>query len=268
MARRGWRGTLAGIAVAIAGVSACVAAVPARGAVVSMVPSSYGAPFGAEVVLIGGPSEQVNAVVTGVATPGGNALPTTLLITDLPGTLTTIPGPTSGPPPQVPCTITAGGHLATCQDAGSIFSFNAALGSADDSVVAGAASLVQPEWFVDGGGGNDLLSTVLASPDLASKGSGFIRGGAGNDTIIVGPGLDRALGGADKTVVDAGDGNDLVETVNAAVDDVDCGAGNDTWIADPTDEGTITSPSTNCETRLPAGSSTALGALATLVKTR
>ena len=81
--------------------------------------------------------------------------------------------------------------------------------------------------YIPGGGGDDILSGLGGHDTIrAGKGDDSIRGGAGNDYIDAGAGVDR---------VDAGDGSDTVLVADGEIDTVECGAGNDRVIADPSD---------------------------------
>ena len=73
--------------------------------------------------------------------------------------------------------------------------------------------------------------------------------GAGNDTVDIGPSVSSGLG--EGLGLYAGDGNDTVYAVNGTPDDVECGAGQDTFFADPFDQEQLYSvPVPPCERRV------------------
>jgi Ca2+-binding RTX toxin-like protein len=93
---------------------------------------------------------------------------------------------------------------------------------------------------IDGRGGRDQIE--------GGRSSDTLRGGPGNDDIVGNWGNDRIVGGPGRDTI-RGDnseigafGNDLIDVRDGEVDQVDCGVGRDTVIADRRDI-----VSTNCE---------------------
>lgn len=80
---------------------------------------------------------------------------------------------------------------------------------------------------LSGGPGRDFVG--------GGKGSDALSGGAGGDYMFAGPPFDEAADDVD--AVDAGDGNDAIETKNvpAARDVIDCGRGFDRVLVDDKD---------------------------------
>ncbi len=79
-----------------------------------------------------------------------------------------------------------------------------------DRLVAGTG-----EDYVTGGGGND-----------------FLYGGLGNDNVRGGPGRDRVRPGPGRDQIAGGPGNDMLWALDRRGEDVECGGGWDTVLAD------------------------------------
>ncbi|GAA2128941.1 hypothetical protein [Nocardioides bigeumensis] len=98
-------------------------------------------------------------------------------------------------------------------------------------------------------GFEQLYLTLMRQGTHVFDGSAFpgrqhVRGFASNDTIVGGAFDDTLLGGADQDtltgnggvdLLEAGDGDDTVQARDGVADRVDCGAGNDTVVADAVD---------------------------------
>jgi RTX calcium-binding nonapeptide repeat (4 copies) len=89
-----------------------------------------------------------------------------------------------------------------------------------------------------GNSGNDTL--------LGGKGRDKLRGGPGEDILAGGPGNDRMVGGDGENqlnmvngVEQGSPGNDVIDARNGKLDQIDCGAGNDTVYVDRAEEGVI-----------------------------
>ena len=81
---------------------------------------------------------------------------------------------------------------------------------------------------------------------LGGKGRDRLRGGPGKDIIEGGPGNDRIAGGAGRNQLNMVDGveqgspgNDVINARNGELDEIDCGAGNDTVYVDRAEDGVI-----------------------------
>jgi Ca2+-binding RTX toxin-like protein len=109
----------------------------------------------------------------------------------------------------------------------------------DDADVTGQFTVL----LVEGGGGNDRLSsqagytrvasrrvmlgqggrdTLLATPDGST-----LHGGNGHDKLLGGPGADNLTGGRGADVITGGTGRDLIRAIDGLRDRVDCGPGID-----------------------------------------
>jgi Ca2+-binding RTX toxin-like protein len=109
----------------------------------------------------------------------------------------------------------------------------------DDADVTGQFTVL----LIEGGGGNDLLSsqpgytrvaarrvmlgqggrdTMLATPDGST-----LHGGNGHDKLVGGPGPDNLTGGRGADVIRGGKGRDLIRAIDGVRDRVDCGPGID-----------------------------------------
>jgi Ca2+-binding RTX toxin-like protein len=88
-----------------------------------------------------------------------------------------------------------------------------------------------------GGSGNDTLTGNQVDNLLAGgPGSDLIAGGAGNDFLLGEAGGDRLDGGADEDFYDAGADNDDVQSRDGVAEEVQCGDGTDSAVADGADE--------------------------------
>jgi Ca2+-binding RTX toxin-like protein len=120
-------------------------------------------------------------------------------------------------------------------------------GQGDDEIFAWA-NVGEGDSTITGGGGNDKLrghdhtETIDGGP-----GNDRVEGGMGNDTLTGGPGEDQIFGDATSDVCGIyyckiPFGNDVIDARDGRLDGVDCGAGDDTVIADAVD---VIAP--NCE---------------------
>lgn len=92
-------------------------------------------------------------------------------------------------------------------------------------VTVTTAAVPDPDGYVDGTGGDDLIDLAYAGDPqgdrvdnddslgvLGTSGDGdVINGFAGNDTILAGAGDDIVFGGADDDAIDGGSGNDTLD---------------------------------------------------------
>jgi Ca2+-binding RTX toxin-like protein len=92
-----------------------------------------------------------------------------------------------------------------------------------------------------GNAGNDTL--------LGGKGKDKLRSGPGEDRVSGGPGPDRINGGDGSNQINMLDGveqgspgNDVIDARNGKLDEIDCGAGDDTVYVDRAEDGVF-----NCE---------------------
>lgn len=123
-------------------------------------------------------------------------------------------------------------------------------GSAGDDEFRVWANVDEGNSTLLGNGGNDKLTTGDYSDTLdGGPGNDVINGGFGNDTLTGGPGQDTIQ--ADATSASCGwysytckipFGNDVVNSRDGEVDNVDCGVGQDTAVVDTIDV------VANCET--------------------
>jgi hypothetical protein len=223
------------------------AAAPAGAAQIGIVESDNGpVPAGGPtraVLMNAGPDERNDVTVRASdlgATDQGLA-PLTVTVTDPGATFdTTLPSADS-----VPCEI-VDAHTARCHvDAGAYFTQAIVVaGDRNDRLRFAPDSAPLRERFV-AGDGNDDFETGLFVGDASYRWASDM--GAGNDTVHVGPSTGTlGLG------VYAGSGNDTVYGANGARDVVDCGLGQDTFVADPYDEEWLNNgaPPEPCEKRL------------------
>jgi len=89
-----------------------------------------------------------------------------------------------------------------------------------------------------GNKGNDTL--------LGGKGNDRLRGGPGEDVLSGGQGNDRIAGGPGRNQINMVDGveqgspgDDVINARNGELDEIDCGAGNDTVYVDRAEDGVI-----------------------------
>ena len=89
-----------------------------------------------------------------------------------------------------------------------------------------------------GNKGNDTV--------LGGKGKDRLRGGKGEDLLSGGPGNDRIAGGPGANQINMVDGveqgspgDDVINARNGELDEIDCGAGNDTVYVDRAEDGVI-----------------------------
>jgi Ca2+-binding RTX toxin-like protein len=82
----------------------------------------------------------------------------------------------------------------------------------------------------------DAGELTFASEDDLLDGFERAQGGDGNDTLVGSDGADALIGGGGKDTIRAGGGDDLVDAADGSGGDtVDCGLGNDLFLADPGD---------------------------------
>ena len=93
--------------------------------------------------------------------------------------------------------------------------------TAIDTISLAGLSSISGLAFVDGGGGDDILTGSNLADDL--------RGGAGNDTLIGLAGNDILSGGAGNDILSGGDGNDTL-IGGAGNDALQGGAGDDAFV--------------------------------------
>ena len=93
--------------------------------------------------------------------------------------------------------------------------------TAIDTISLAGLSSISGLAFVDGGGGDDILTGSNLADDL--------RGGAGNDTLIGLAGNDILSGGAGNDMLSGGDGNDTL-IGGAGNDALQGGAGDDAFV--------------------------------------
>jgi Ca2+-binding RTX toxin-like protein len=105
-------------------------------------------------------------------------------------------------------------------------------GHAGDDLINGKKSRDR----ISGNAGDDTL--------LGGKGRDKLRGGPGKDIIEGGPGNDRMVGGDGANqlnmangVEQGSPGNDVIDARNGEVDEIDCGAGDDTVYVDRVEDG-------------------------------
>src|SRR5689334_11236235 len=82
--------------------------------------------------------------------------------------------------------------------------------------------------LISGDQGNDTINS--------GAGDDEVRGEEGNDTLTSGDGNDKVFGGSGADVLDTGAGDDTINVSDGVADKVNCGAGNDTVVADTLDE--------------------------------
>ncbi len=129
-------------------------------------------------------------------------------------------GPVAGSAPAVTLTLDANGS-GVANDGTSIAGFERmALFLTDNADVVNTGNVTITS--LDGGGGNDVLTT--------GSGNDVVNGGAGNDIISTGGGNDTITGGDGDDTIDGGEGDDnlTVDLGSGGSDTVNLGAGNDT----------------------------------------
>ena len=166
--------------------------------------------------------------------------PLTVTVTDAAATFdTTLPSTDS-----TPCEI-VDAHTARCHaDPGAYFTQAiVSTGDGNDRLQFAPDSAPLRERFLAGDGNDDLETGVFVG-DASYRWASDM--GAGNDTVHIGPSTGTlGLG------LYAGTGNDTVSAVNGAADNVECGGGQDTFVADPFDQEQLYSyPVPPCERRL------------------
>jgi hypothetical protein len=174
------------------------------------------------------------------ATNEAGASPLTVTVTDPGATFDTAP-----PGSDAPCDI-VDAHTARCHaEPGNYFTQAiVSAGDGNDRLQFAPDSVPLREIFL-AGDGNDQFTTGPFLGDASYRWASDM--GAGNDTVHIGPsiGFGSGLG------LYAGDGNDKVYAANGAIDIVECGGGQDTFVADPFDEEQLySSPVPPCETRV------------------
>jgi uncharacterized repeat protein (TIGR01451 family) len=93
-----------------------------------------------------------------------------------------------------------------------------------------------------GGSGDDTFSGNASSNlFVGGPGADTLDGGGGDDILLGGPGADTLTGGPGVDLIDGGEDNDSVQSRDGEADDVDCGAGLDSVVADLADS------TLNCE---------------------
>ena len=93
---------------------------------------------------------------------------------------------------------------------------------------------------VDGRGGDDLISIDDGNGTFTDSIPTSINGGAGNDTIAGGKGIETLVGGAGDDTIDGNGGNDLARM----------GAGDDTFVWDPGDGSDVVEGQRGADTML------------------
>jgi Ca2+-binding RTX toxin-like protein len=107
------------------------------------------------------------------------------------------------------------------------------LGDGDDTIGWINAGHVAKAW---GGAGNDTLRGDAENNLLYGQaGDDYLWGGQGADTLDGGPGTDQLIGDT-IYAYEGGDGNDRIEARDGERDEVMCGGGEDTVIADANDD--------------------------------
>ena len=138
----------------------------------------------------------------------------------------------------------------TCPEQG-VVSLRADGGPGDDTIdvaLAGAPALVSGGDGIDrllggeaddtllGGAGDDALVGGAGADSLTGDaGSDALEGGDGDDTLVGGADDDSLTGGAGSDWLIGGDGADDLRALDDAVDDVSCGEGIDSVVADADD---------------------------------
>lgn len=102
-----------------------------------------------------------------------------------------------------------------------------ALGTSGNDTIIPGSPLSTDDYYVNGGAGNDTITT--------SDGDDFLVGGAGNDNLTGGGGNDKFIGGAGNDILDGGSGNDLLSGGDGN-DTIRSGAGQDTINGDGGDD--------------------------------
>ena len=102
------------------------------------------------------------------------------------------------------------------------------LGDGNDSFVTGFGLAGEPGVFVDGGEGNDTVTTAAGNDEIhGGPGDDLLSGGDGNDTIFGGAGNDVLLGDAGDDELYGEDGDDDIGG-GGGHDTIHGGAGHDT----------------------------------------
>lgn len=174
--------------------------------------------------------------------------PQTVTVTDRNATFDPAP-----PGTTLPCEIIAA-HTARCNAPVDTFFEQATvrLGDADNRLQFAADSVPLREQF-SAGDGNDNVSTGTFAGDVSYRWASAT--GGGKDTVRIGTAVRTWPSGTGSGLaLYTEDGDDTVFAANGAFDEVNCGSGADTLLADPSDsESVYVEPPGTCETRVLPG---------------
>jgi hypothetical protein len=248
---RRWLGVAAGVALAFG------AAPPASAVQIGMRTAATGPipPEGERaVVVVAAPGERNDITVRAtdavpVTDPTSAAgWPLTVTVTDRNATFDPAP-----PAYHLPCEV-VGPHTARCSAPANTFFEQAVVDLGDEkNRLEFAADTVPLREQFTAGDRNDTVSTGPFVGDVSYRWASDT--GGGNDSVQIGPTLRSwPSGNGSGLAVYAGAGNDTVYAANGAFDEVNCGPGHDTFVADPFDgESVYIEDGGTCETRvLPA----------------
>jgi hypothetical protein len=145
--------------------------------------------------------------------------------------------------PAAPLTLDAGAAQlcvitnpteVTCDDpgGGTLNYWSAELGAGDDSLTVAAEAFVAGR--ASGGDGNDTILGADSNPSW--PGNDTLDGGPGDDILAGRGGDDQLTGGPGTDAMDGFTGNDRIDALDGVGENVACGAGADTVVADPVDD--------------------------------
>jgi hypothetical protein len=172
----------------------------------------------------------------------------------------TDPNATFDPTPptgEIPCQVVSA-HTARCSAPADDYFVQAIvdLGDGNNQLRFGPGSVPLRERFTSGDGSDDIATGPFAG-DASYRWASDT--GGGNDIVRIGPAVRDGFGGAPAgstsgLALYAGTGDDIVTAANGAFDEVNCGPGNDTLLADPFDiESVYVEDGGSCETRVLPG---------------
>ncbi len=112
---------------------------------------------------------------------------------------------------------------------------------------ATGATLTSVENVAGGPGGDTIVGNDSANVENGNGGNDALSGGAGADTLRGGSGVNTLDGGTGEDNLIGGDSSDYIVAADGFADTIDCGAGNDTVVADIDPNGPAVDTFTNCE---------------------
>lgn len=123
-------------------------------------------------------------------------------------------------------------HVAYC-DFGSVASIAAKLGNGGSFAQSKLA--MTPVTITAGAGDDTLIGGGGADTLIGTGGNDTLTAGSGNTRLIAASGNVTMIGGSGHDIYQGGPGNDTIRARNGVTDNVSCGDGNDSVVADPAD---------------------------------